>query len=318
MLISADELDLDNVSPLEKILLCQKVGQFLRGSHADDERMVVEAIAQMLAVDINESVREKLAFELRNCTQLDPDIAEIIARDIQQVAQPFLAETIVFSDEHLARLVPELQKFAHVTLAKRKDLGEQAVFALVSFAGDEAVTYVIRNSDIAIPGSGIGKIIDRFSAQRSMMNYLSQRGDIPLNLLDRLAGLIADAYRTAMISHYKMDAQLAGKLTSNAKFDSVWDKVIQATDTQIHGYALDLHHDGKLTPSLICDIGERGSYAFIVSAFSVISGRTRAEVKGIMSLYNPKDFVGLLRECHFGDEYGPVMLKLVKKYNGKK
>ena len=87
-----------NTAKLEKMMLAKKIGRFLTADQSDAERKGVEDAARVLVDDVSTQVREVLAFELRKCTILSHDIAEKIAKDIEQVAAPFLSLTTVFSD----------------------------------------------------------------------------------------------------------------------------------------------------------------------------------------------------------------------------
>ena len=115
--INSDELKL--VDRVERIELARKIGQFLSGNQQGQDRATGEDLARMLAADTSVAVREALALELRNSSVLPADLVERIARDLDQVAVPFLIAAKALTDDLLEQIVRECGDAAQEAIARR-------------------------------------------------------------------------------------------------------------------------------------------------------------------------------------------------------
>ncbi|WND01663.1 DUF2336 domain-containing protein [Temperatibacter marinus] len=315
MVSELNDLNLIEGDLLDKMLLAQRVGKFLRSDKEEKERLVIENVAHLLAKDLHNAVREMLAFEIRNCTLLNAELAETIATDIQSVSKPFLAETPTFTDDQLATLIPKLQNFAHVTLAKRKDIGEETVMALVTVADSEAVTFVVRNHDVSIPEKGMLTVMDRFPDQTTLMDYMSERTDLPVSIALDLIERISAVYKNALIQRYNVSEPVAEIVRKKSTAEVILDRLNKLEDGRVHGYVIDLHREGKISIDLILELGPNLSHQFLLSSIAVLTGNTVSEIRVILSLEDTKDFVRFCKGSGFTDHQSVKLLRLIKQVN---
>ena len=280
---------------LEKVVLAKKVGQFLSQDLTGDDRKAAEEIASTLADDINDEVRSVLAFELRICMSLSPDIAVKIAQDIDEIALPFLATSCAFSDDQLAKLVPILSGVKQETISRRPDLGEQTVNAILEDGSKMSVEYILRNQNVSLSEKGARSAINKYGTNERLMDLMGNRKDLPLSILDDLITRVSEKCQAVLVLNYKIEPSVATELSSKARTGSLWARIRNAAPAQVHGYVLDLKQSGKLTHPLILDIAERGSEAFLESAISTLAGVPKAEFKTAFSLVDPRDFVRVMK-----------------------
>ena len=300
---------------LERIILAKRVGKFLTAENKPEDREAVLTVARKLASDISQQVREVLAFELRVSPDLPTDIAEKIACDVENVSSPFLEHTLALSSEQLIKLLPQLHNNAHITLARRNDLSPDLAHALVTHADEPAVTYVVRNNHLKLHDETYSKVVERFPTNESLMDFLSQRGDIPLKVVNMIIDMVSENCRKQLVRDYKIDSDVAEKVTSTSSLDSLWAKVTKSTPQQIHGFVTDLKVQGKLDHKLVLEMAERGSRPFLESTAALYSGMTLSEVREILRLKDPKAFVNLMGMIGVSSEMAPKYLAATKKLN---
>lgn len=301
---------------IEKIVLAKRVGQFLVSEQAEEERATVENVARVLAQDVSPQVREVLAFELRKCKVLAHDLAEKIARDVEMVSGPFLGETNVFTDQEWMRLIPALEEHALMTLARRSDLSETVSTAVATYGKERSVTTLVRNDRAELPEKASGKVVDRFSDNVRMMDHLSARADLPLNVVERIVNKVSSHCRDLLVSQYAIDQEVAGQIAEDNKIDALWDQLKNASAPQIHAFVTDLRNDRRLTHLLVVEIADRGSRAFMESALALEAGLPVGRIREILTLEDPSAFVRLMQMANVSKTMAPRFLKLAKRFIG--
>ncbi len=303
---------------LEKMALAKRVGQFLVAEQVKEERVTVENVARVLAQDVSAQVREVLAYELRKCTVLAPDLAEKIARDVETVSGAFLSETHVFSEKEWLRLIPGLKEPSLVTLARRTDLSDAIQVQLATVGQEPTVTSLVRNDSLELAEKACDKIVDRFSDNRRMMDHLGGRADLPLRVVERIISSVSDHCREMLVEHYAVDSGVASKVTEDSKIEVLWAQIKTAGPSQIHAFATDLRNDRRLNYLLVIEIAGRGCYQFMESALALEAGLPVGRIREILTLDDPAAFVRLMQMANVSKTMAPRFLQLAKRYYGNK
>ncbi|UTW59638.1 DUF2336 domain-containing protein [Kordiimonas sp. SCSIO 12603] len=310
--MNAGKNALVDVAKLEKMLLAKQVGQFLCGDHNAEERTTVEAAARKLAEDVCRYVRETLAFELRKCDDLAPDLAEKIARDIEPVSSPFLEETNAFSTATLIRLIPQLKEYARAAIARRTDLNEDVQEALIKSSSEQGVTNLVRNDRIEMPEKNCSILVRRFQDNVRVMDQFSARNDLPLIIIEKIVNKVSTHCRNMLVETYSIQNVVADELAENTQFEAMWQKVAGATASQIHGYVTDLRDERRLNHPLTIKVANRGCLTFLESALALEAGLPTGRVKEMLSLEDQAAFVRLMQMANVDKKYAPQYLKIAK------
>ena len=295
--MSIDAVDVVNAATLEKIVLTQRVGTFLKDFSTGEKRATIENLARLLAQDISLQVREALAFELRTCSLLPHDLAAKIASDVESVASPFLANTTAFTDTQLAGLIPHLEEHAHITIARRADVGPQACFAIASVGSDKSVGFIIRNDHVTLAEDVCNTVVNRFGLSQNMMDLLSQRIDLPLTVAEAIIEKVSEDCRDILKSQYGVDAPMVDEIARGTKHEAMWQQIMKATPTQVHGYVVDLRKKGRLTTDMTLEFAERGCMNFLESALALEAGLTLSTVREALYGKDMESFNSLMQSA---------------------
>lgn len=302
----------------EKIVLAKKVGRFLTADQVDVERRTVENVARVLAKDISTEVRSVLAFELRKCKRLSKDLANKIATDIEQVSGPFLHATKLFSNDALEGMIPDLQDSVRAWLARRSDLSESVIHTLAQVGEEKSIAALLRNDVLQLPVETCQLVLKRFGQNRALMDHLSAREDLPLMIAEQVIEKVSSHFKQVLVHHYCLDGGLAKDLAEGSGYEVMWSQIEASTPSQIHAFVTDLRVNNRLTHQTVLEMAQRGSVAFMESAFALQAGLPIERVRTIMTLAEPPAFVRMLKSAKVPDAMAPKFLRLAKAQNEAK
>ena len=312
--MSIDPVKMVNADTLEKVVLTRRVSEFLHRSQEDAERSVIENVARTLAQDVATRVREALAFELRTCPYLPHDLAAKIATDVESVSGPFLATTTVFSDSQLAGLIPHLEEHAHVTIARRKDLGETTCNALATFGSEKSVSFLVRNENAPLNEAVLSKVVKRFPERQPLMDQLSARPDLPLSIVEEIVDKVSDKFRSLLEGQYGVSSDVSDAVMRSAASKTIWTMIENANPNQIHAYVSDLRVQKRLTIDLMLDMAEKGCIPFLESTLAFRSGLTLASARDMLHSGEPALFVALMKQADISKADAHTILQVLKTY----
>jgi len=283
----------------EKLALARKVGLYLVESDDEaEDRNVVEEVAYTLACDISVEVRQTLAFELRRASPLPRELAECIARDVAEVASPFLAQTEAFDPEDLAALARELDESLRITIARRRHVPGVVAAAIAETGGERSVTFLIRNSGADLDDAS-QSILDRFYGNRKLMDYLSERTDLPLAVVDRLVEHVSQTCRHALVERYGLDPERAEVYSEAARAGGLARWVMEASRGRLNEYIRQLESRGALTDRFLADVTRYGGVRFFESVMAYRTGIDLERVEEIVRRGHPDYSQRLLKKAGF-------------------
>lgn len=297
---------------MEKMLLAKRVGQFLSADQPDEDRAAVEDVARQLASDLSIHVRSVLAFELRKCVRLVPDLAEKIAKDVEDVAGPFLEVTKAISDKAFIRLIPQLQEYARSVLARRNDLSETVVHALAKTGAEPSVMSLVRNDNMTLPARASSTVVDRFGSNVRVMDQFSARVDLSPTIVERIVDKVSNQCRDMLIDRYALPGDVASAVTDSSKVEVLWAQLEGANEQEIHAFVTELRAERRLNHMLTLELASRGCKAFLESALALEASLPVDRVKDILTLSDQQAFVRLMRMANVSKSMAPRFLKLAK------
>jgi len=291
-------------SHVEKMALARKVGLYLTESRTrSEDREIVEEVAQALAEDISLDVRKTLAHELRKASELPFELADRIARDVAEVASPFLAQTEVFTSEALSALVREIDESVRITVARRRRVPSIVAVAIAESGGERSVTFLVRNPGAEMEDAA-SKVVERFSGNRSLMEHLSERGDLPLAVVDELIRCVSNAVRDALIDRYGLEAKTADDVGTSAHGASLVRWIDGASRGALNEYIRQLEERGALTDRLLVDVARHGGVRLLESVLAFRTGIDVDRIETILRKAGPVYVARLFHKAGYRRERG--------------
>jgi uncharacterized protein (DUF2336 family) len=249
------------------------VGAYRGDALKGEERAIAEEIFRLLARDVEVSVRQALAEEVRALSTLPHDVALILARDVDSVASPVLTDSPVLTEEDLIEIVNASGAAKQIAIANRAVVSERISSALIDKGNEAVVTTLVANPGARLDEGLLDKVMDRHGNSQSVQDKLSERPKLPPRIAERLVSMVTDRLRERMISRHNLDPDLATDLILSAYERAAVKLVGEDSDaTSIEALARQISSQGRLTDALILRAACLGEIGLVEAALAVRAG----------------------------------------------
>lgn len=300
-----------NGSEDEKIILAGWVSRIISRTQPpsndnaakDHELKVAENIARVLIKDLSLKVRVGMAQKLLVCPTLPTDIVQKIATDVEAVASPFLEVSSAFSEAHLSRLIPIIQEYARVSVAKRKHVPSSVGVALINFSSDDTVTVLMQNKGAEINKEVCDKMVDRYEGAHPNMEMLANRIDLPEELAKELMAKLSSSYIDTIDENYISKGSISDHLGNWINEDPRGNIMGSRNIKEIESYVQKLHKLGRLTPEIILNSLTHGNKMFFEVSMAILTGTNTESVNRLITRGGLVGLEGLLYKAKISKLY---------------
>lgn len=259
-------------SEAERPILARSAGAHFAGPGGSlSDRRAAEELANHLARDAIEAVREQLSKAVRHCRFLPHDVAMTIAHDVDAVSCPFLEVTEVFSEADWRQLVRSISSGARVTVARRPDLSEGVVESLAEAGDAQVAETLIGNMKAPINQTAYSAIIVRLEETPWILDSMVEQRSLPPEVAVMLVSKVSKAAQEKLAERYDLN-DFTSPVVAEAT-DGTLLRVIQDADSgQLLEYARSLYRLGELDPSFLMQALQFGCLEFFEAAMAVRGG----------------------------------------------
>ncbi|MEM8784912.1 MAG: DUF2336 domain-containing protein [Pseudomonadota bacterium] len=266
---------MENPSEETRAEIAEKVARNVAaGNLSENERHIADQILGMMVEDTAVRVREALSLSLKDSDDIPRSLAINLARDIERVANPMLANSPVFTPDDLIHFVRVGTAQKQIAVAGRQNLEGDVSDALVEAGNSTVVAALFRNETASIAPQTMERAFSRFGAFEEVHEPMASRTDLPLAVAEKLVTLVADHIRTALIDrHGASVGTIVEDLTVRSREKLIAELALGCVDhEEIHRLVQHLHRSGSLTHSLILRSAILGNLRFMEEAFAVLAG----------------------------------------------
>lgn len=250
--------------------LAEKVATSLAGPGlTPGEITLAQDIVRVLARDVEEVVRARVSHGLRHSPHLPREIAQKLADDVDAVALPLIADCLVLTDEDLIALVGRGSPLKNETIAARPDLGETVAEALIVSAGEPAVAVLMNNHSARIAEHSFERAVTRFQNSDRIKHAMVMRGSLPIAVAERLTTLVSKELQQHLMNAHALAPGIASDIVLRAREQAIIRLSVGSSDEELTGMVLQMHHSGRLTPTLMLRALCAGDIAFFEAAMAV-------------------------------------------------
>ena len=265
---------LQDPSPETRAGLAEKVAtKYDLGSLSKEEFQIARDIIDLMARDAAAVVREALSTNLKSSHNLPRDVALSLARDIDSVAVPILEYSTVLQDADLVELIRTSPETKQTAIARRETLSTRVTDALVATDNRTVVKTVVSNKGAEISEKTLNRVVDKYGAIEELHEPLTQRPKLPLTVAERLVNLVSETLRDYLVTHHELSADTASDLVIQARERATVNLVGPSTDGgDVERLVAQLHHNGRLSPSIILRALCVGDVGFFEAALAQLAG----------------------------------------------
>jgi len=226
-------------------------------------------IVRILARDVEEGVRASLSRGLRHSSNLPNDVARKLAEDVEYVALPMLADSLVLSDEDLIEIVSYGSSLKQEAIASRPNLTEPVTGALIDHGSEPAVAMLMGNNTAAIADDKFDHAVTRFAGSNRVKEAMVLREKLPATVAERLVTMVSKALQTHLVKQHALAPATAADIVLRSREHAIIRLSLGASDFALRQMVVQMHRNGRLTPSLIVRALCTGDIGFFEAALAI-------------------------------------------------
>jgi uncharacterized protein (DUF2336 family) len=235
------------------------------------EVKLAQDIVRILARDVVETVRASLARGLRHSPNLPRDVARKLAEDVELVALPVLADSLVLTDEDLIDIVRRGSMLKQKAIASRPNLTETVSDAIITLAEEPAVVVLMGNNTAAIAEESFHRAATRFADSDNVKEAMVLRETLPITVAERMVTMVSKALQDHLVKAHDLSPATAANIVLTSREHAMLRLSIGASDDDLRQMIAQMHRNGRLTPSLILRALCTGDIAFFEAAMAIKS-----------------------------------------------
>jgi uncharacterized protein (DUF2336 family) len=271
--------------------LAGKIGSDLsREELTPNEVKLGQDIVRILARDVEEKVRASLSRALRHSSNLPRDVARRLADDVEFVALPMLADSLVLTDEDLIEIVRHGSAMKQEAIASRPNLTEAVSGVLIDQAEEPAVVVLMSNNTAAIAAEKFDHAVTRFAGSAPVKEAMVLRESLPVTVAERLVTMVSKALQTHLVKVHDLAPATAADIVLKSREHAIIRLSVGASDVDLRQMVTQMQRNGRLTPSLILRAVCTGDIAFFEAA---LAARTNIPIENAQILIHDPSRKGL-------------------------
>jgi uncharacterized protein (DUF2336 family) len=300
--------ELKNIDRKAREQIAGKVGRILaKQSNGSDKKAALE-LARVLVEDVSVSVREALSKELRNCSFLPKEILLKLAGDIEQVSMPFLVASQAMDDDFLEEIIHNCGDKAQEAVAARDGLSEAVGFAISDVGCKDAVETLVENETADVSNRCCDRVVDRFPEERSLLEKLASRADLPVEIVERLIFKVSKRYGEYMTEKFDLTTDYSSYLVSLANRQVFSRTMEMAPQNEIENYLHQLYSVNGLTSDVLLNYLQNGNFRLFTAALAVLLDKPFEAVETKIASGDKKVLARLLEAAGFARSVVGVLL----------
>jgi len=271
---------------------------------SQEERSIAEDIVRVLTRDAAIRVRQALSEQLKESRSVPHDVALALARDVDQVALPILAHSLVLSDDDLVEIIRASGGAKQAAIAARESVSEIVADAIVEADEPTAVATLVGNDGAQLKETTLQRVLDRHSEDDDIKEPMAKRTQLPVTVLERLVVAASVGLRDVLTRRSDLPGNLASDLVLNTR-ERATASLLSPTSPAADALQLAQHlkQSGRLSASLILRAICLGDLTFVEAAFSVLADIPVHNARLLMYDAGPLGFKAVFERCRLPAEF---------------
>ncbi|MBN8900626.1 MAG: DUF2336 domain-containing protein, partial [Rhodospirillales bacterium] len=128
------------------------------------------------------------------------------------------------------------------------------------------------NEGAKINERSLNRAVDRFASSDAVMGGMVGRSVLPVAVAERLATVVSDELRRHLVECHELTPRVASDIVLRARERAILQLGRGAAEPDLRRLLQQMHHNGRLTPSLILRAICTGDIAFFEASLAVLAG----------------------------------------------
>ncbi|SME87771.1 Uncharacterized conserved protein, DUF2336 family [Tistlia consotensis] len=285
-LLSSEQVErlLRDPSPQSRGDTAEAVGRLIAAAPLTEaERALANDIIEVLAQDLEQTVREAVARSLKDCPLLPQSMARRLAEDVEAVALPILSASEVLGEDDLLALVRDGVLAKQLAIAGRPRVSPGVSHALVETGRPPVITTLLANPGAEIREDSLHRIIDLSAADETLGRALVERPYLPLAVQQRLVGTISQELCDLLVQRHGLPGSLIERFVRQGGEGALTRLVRREPRIEeVEQLVRRLHAEGRLTTTLVLRALLEGDLQLFEAAMARLAGVPTANARTVM------------------------------------
>jgi uncharacterized protein (DUF2336 family) len=159
-----------------------------------------------------------------------------------------------------------------VAIAGRASVSAAVSDAIITSAGEKAVTTLMGNTGAQITNQSYDKAISRFEENENIKEAICKRAVLPPVVAEKLAQIVSDRLQNYLVSHHELSPSMAADLVLQSRERTIVELASGSSEEEMEKLVDQMHVNARLTPSIIMRALCMGDVLFFESALAIRAG----------------------------------------------
>jgi len=282
-----------------RLVLAHKIGRLvpdLDSTEASQLQELTIDILTTLAQDQLPLVRQVIAEEIKNATQVPKSIVTKLARDVEAVVSaPVLQYSVLLTDDDLLEVVAGARQPAVLaSVARRTQLSPAVCDAIVATGDEGSIASLLANHGAQIREDTLDRVIEAAPAHQPWHQPLVRRPTLSAPAVRRIAGFVAAALLDELAARSDLDSETERYVRQRVRERLKEEEGASSSDAADARARADVAFAaGKLDDEMIMAAAQEEDRPFVAQALALKSGGVAETVQGIMGSRSGRALVAL-------------------------
>ncbi len=304
------------------VALCEQGGS---GSNQDEHaRILIEQVFMALVSQTESDVRRKLAERIADAQWAPKALVNILALDEIEIARPVIAESPLLADSDLIRLMVEATLEHQIEIARRPNIEENVVEAILERSDPATLTALACNPTAHIPPDGMNRLVDSSRRLPALRAPLSRHPKLTSALGARLYGWVGEALRTSLAARFHLDEKALAEAIAEAVQDAKSPPTPQSKPVAFdpeqaqaeRSLVEKLDAAGQLKPGYLLRALREGKFTLFQAALARLSAIDVNDLRRAMASRHPELLALACMAAGVDRGVFPALLARVRELNG--
>ncbi len=264
--------------------------QFNSGIFSPAETKIAAEILDILSYDIESKVRKIISSKLATNHNMPKILALRLANDVLEVALPVLEFSFVLSDYDITQIIRSTAEVARArAIARRKPLSYRLVDELLNRREKLVVKTILENKDAYISTRSAEKILLDFRNSEDVLQMLADRGNLQLELVERMITMVSDKIRMQLVNEYKLSPEAVSLMIEQGHNEALLSTLQTKSPGEADSLVRNLHGQRKLNYNLVLRALCKGDLEFFATGMGCLANIPKSNV---VKLIHDRNYMG--------------------------
>ncbi|RAK50793.1 hypothetical protein DJ018_18480 [Phenylobacterium deserti] len=292
-------------------------------------QQILSDIFMGLVVEVERDVRRRLAQKLASAEWAPPALVNVLALDEIEIARPIIANSPVLKDGDLVRLLVEATIEHQIEVARRPNIGDEVVSAIIEQGEPAVLTALAGNPTAHVTHDALQALVDAAGRVAALRSPLARHPQLSEALARQLYVWVGQAVRHALAERFRLDQAALDR----ALADSISEAhagarpqgeglVVIARDGQREemerSLVNKLYAAGQLRPSYLIRALREGRLTLFIAALAHLGGFESRQIRMALDSDRPELLALACAAVGIDRSVYPSILQMVRELNNNR